>query len=78
MELISLSIRVPAALAERIRADSAADHRSLNRQVVHLLERVLAEPTPARAARPPLDSAIDDAGGPGAESHPAWPPAPGC
>ena len=40
----SLTIKdLPAPLWERWRQRAAADRRSLNREVIHLLERVLAE-----------------------------------
>ena len=40
----SLTIKdLPAPLWARLRQRAAADRRSLNREVIHLLERVLAE-----------------------------------
>ncbi|WP_405887396.1 Arc family DNA-binding protein [Streptomyces sp. NBC_01136] len=42
--MIRFSLRIPADLHERVTARAAADRRSLNSQILHLLEIALAAP----------------------------------
>lgn len=44
----TLTIRVPEEIAERLRSDSEAEHRSLNMHVLHLLEEATRNPSPYR------------------------------
>ncbi len=53
----SFNVRLPTALHEQVKALAAAEDRSLNGQIVHLLRYALAHypgspPGPASAARP--------------------------
>ena len=56
----ALSIRLPAALAKKIQRKATNEHRSINATVVHLLDRMLADPTLAEEATPLLDSKSGD------------------
>ncbi|MFD7472818.1 Arc family DNA-binding protein [Streptomyces sp. NPDC059837] len=49
--MIRFSLRIPEDLHERVTAHAAADRRSLNSQILHLLEAALA--TPRTDAGPP-------------------------
>ncbi|WP_329372261.1 Arc family DNA-binding protein [Streptomyces sp. NBC_01483] len=49
--MIRFSLRIPANLHERVTARAAADRRSLNSEILHLLEAALA--TPRADAGPP-------------------------
>ncbi|TLS40708.1 Arc family DNA-binding protein [Streptomyces montanus] len=42
--MIRFSLRIPAGLPERVTAQAAADQRSLNSEILHLLEVDLAAP----------------------------------
>ncbi|MFD8007460.1 Arc family DNA-binding protein [Streptomyces mirabilis] len=42
--MIRLSLRIPAGLHERVTAHAAAGRRSLNSEILHLLEVALAAP----------------------------------
>ncbi|MFE4994600.1 Arc family DNA-binding protein [Streptomyces mirabilis] len=44
--MIRFSLRIPADLHERVSARAAADRRSLNSQILHLLEVALTAPRP--------------------------------
>ncbi|MFC7258165.1 Arc family DNA-binding protein [Streptomyces lutosisoli] len=61
--MIRFSLRIPDDLHERVTARAAADRRSLNSEILHLLEVALAGPVaetgspgsdPASPALPPL------------------------
>ncbi|GAA3817448.1 Arc family DNA-binding protein [Streptomyces phyllanthi] len=54
--MIRFSLRIPADLHERVTAQAAADRRSLNSEILHLLEVALATP-PADAGTPGGDPA---------------------
>ncbi|WP_405877941.1 Arc family DNA-binding protein [Streptomyces sp. NBC_01384] len=54
--MIRFSLRIPADLHERVTARAAADRRSLNSQIPHLLEIALAAPQ-ADAGSPGSDPA---------------------
>ncbi|MFG2960657.1 Arc family DNA-binding protein [Streptomyces sp. NPDC048291] len=45
--MIRFSLRIPADLHERVTAQAAADRRSLNSEIFHLLEAALAAPRAA-------------------------------
>jgi plasmid stability protein len=48
---VNLSIKsVPAALAERLRQRAARNHRSLQGELMAIIEHAAAEPEPGRAA----------------------------
>jgi len=40
-----ITVRLPAKLHERLAAQAKRDHRSVNGEIVHLLEVVLADPS---------------------------------
>ncbi|MFE9997016.1 Arc family DNA-binding protein [Streptomyces avermitilis] len=42
--MIRFSLRIPADLHERVTARATADRRSLNSEILHLLETALAAP----------------------------------
>ncbi|MFE2972974.1 Arc family DNA-binding protein [Streptomyces sp. NPDC059340] len=44
--MIRFSLRIPADLHEQVTARAAADRRSLNSEILHLLEAALAAPRP--------------------------------
>ncbi|WP_323139326.1 Arc family DNA-binding protein [Streptomyces sp. NBC_01549] len=54
--MIRFSLRLPEDLHERVTAHAAADRRSLNSQILHLLEVALAAPR-ADAGPPGADPA---------------------
>ncbi|MEU0822296.1 Arc family DNA-binding protein [Streptomyces mirabilis] len=44
--MIRFSLRIPADLHEQVTAQAAADRRSLNSEILHLLEVALTAPRP--------------------------------
>ncbi|MCX4812942.1 Arc family DNA-binding protein [Streptomyces sp. NBC_01239] len=40
-----ITVRLPAELHERLAAQATRDHRSVNGEIVHLLEAALADPS---------------------------------
>ncbi|MFE2970843.1 Arc family DNA-binding protein [Streptomyces sp. NPDC059340] len=44
--MIRFSLRIPADLHEQVTAQAAADRRSLNSEILHLLEAALTAPRP--------------------------------
>lgn len=56
-EKYTTSVRMPVALAERLRWRADQEHRSINGMIVHLLTQALeAYPMPAEASTQSLDS----------------------
>jgi hypothetical protein len=50
-EKYTTSVRMPVALAERVRWQAGQEHRSINGMIIHLLTQALeAYPTPAEAS----------------------------
>jgi hypothetical protein len=59
IEKYTTSVRIPVALAEKLRWQADQEHRSINGMIVHLLTKALeAYPTPAEASTqfPDLES----------------------
>ncbi|QIZ00924.1 Arc family DNA-binding protein [Streptomyces sp. S1D4-11] len=50
--MIRFSLRIPADLHERLTAHAAADRRSLNSEILHLLEVALAAPPAPLRGKP--------------------------
>ncbi|MFD8763754.1 Arc family DNA-binding protein, partial [Streptomyces mirabilis] len=68
--MIRFSLRIPADLHEQVTARAAADRRSLNSEILHLLDVALTAP------RPEAGSPSGDAGYPSPyPGHPKRPPA---
>ena len=51
MDRSHINLRLPEELAATLRQRAAAEHRSLNSQIVHLLEQALNPPVDADAYR---------------------------
>ncbi|WP_316769378.1 Arc family DNA-binding protein [Streptomyces sasae] len=52
--MIRFSLRIPADLHERVTAQAAADRRSLNSEILYLLEAALSASGSPGGDRPPL------------------------
>ncbi|MFD8932519.1 Arc family DNA-binding protein, partial [Streptomyces mirabilis] len=69
--MIRFSLRIPADLHEQVTARAAADRRSLNSEILHLLEVALTAPRPGSpGGAPPAGAAPPPPAGPAHSNTP--------